>query len=453
MHILKSSIISPGRTVICSFLFLIFTGTCLLLLPQASTTGHMGFMDALFTSTSAVCVTGLTVLDTAATFTTFGRIVLMGLIQAGGLGIMTISTLFLMIAGKRLSFIGSDVIQNTFTYTEKKSLSSILKDVFIFTAALEGLGVVLLFFCFYPENTFAGAMYFAVFHSISAFCNAGFSLFSDSFSAYQTDWLLNLTICFLIVSGGMGFLVLSELKQSISFKHHSWSRLSLHSKLVLVSTGSLLFAGTIAIFFMESSNTLAQLSLPDRVLASFFQAVNTRTSGFNTLPLGSMANETLFICIILMFIGASPGSCGGGIKTTTFMTLLLLGISRFRGQIRPQIFNRSISGKSISKAVSVLLLSTVVVCVGLIILLMIESGDVPHPESRGGFLELLFEVVSAFGTVGLTTGITSGLSAMGKMVIVCVMFIGRLGPLLIGIAVSRSVELNYFHAKEDIMIG
>ncbi len=423
------------------------------MLPQASTIGRLGFVDALFTSTSAVCVTGLTVVDTGTTFSPFGQFILMVLIQTGGLGIMTVSTLFLMISGRRLSFIGQNVIQNTFAYTGDRSLPAILKDVAFFTFALEGLGIVLLFFCFYPDNEAPRALYLSIFHSISAFCNSGFSLFPDSFTGYRDNWVLNLTICFLVLTGGIGFLVLSELKQRLSFKRRFRSRLSLHSKLVLLTTLCLLIAGTVIILFMEGHNTLVQFSAPHRVLSSFFQAVNARTSGFNTLPLGNMANETLFILILLMFIGASPGSCGGGIKTTTFATLILLSISRFRGQKRPQIFNRSISEKSIGKAVSVLLISAVVVCIGIMILLMTEQGEISYAQSRGKFLELFFEVVSAFGTVGLSTGITANLSIMGKMIITCIMFIGRLGPLLVAIAVSRPITSDYFYAEENIMIG
>jgi trk system potassium uptake protein TrkH len=255
------------------------------------------------------------------------------------------------------------------------------------------------------------------------------------------------------VSGGIGFPVLSELKQRLSFKRRTWSRLSLHSKLVLSTTAFLLFTSTIMILFMEWHNTLAQLAVPTRFLSSFFQAVNARTSGFNSLPVGNMANATLFILILFMFVGASPGSCGGGIKTTTFATLAVLGISRFQGHERPHLFGRSISEKSIGKAVSVVLISTIVVCIGIMILLMAELGDVSHPQSRGKFLELLFEVVSAFGTVGLSTGITNSLSTTGKIIITCMMFVGRLGPLLVAIAVSRPITSRYFHAEENIIIG
>jgi trk system potassium uptake protein TrkH len=297
------------------------------------------------------------------------------------------------------------------------------------------------------------ALFLSIFHSISAFCNAGFSVFSDSFIGYQGNWALNLVLCFLIISGGIGFLVLSELKLKFSFKRRSWSHLSLHSKLVLSTTAVLLVASTLLIITMEWHNTLSPLSVKSRFLSAFFQAVTSRTAGFNTLSIGNMANETLFFIILLMFIGASPGSCGGGIKTTSLATLVVLGTSRFRGHERPQLFNRTISDVSIGKAISVIMLSMIVICAGTMLLLMTEIGKVSHPQSRGKFLELLFEVVSAFGTVGLSTGITSELSVMGKIILSGIMFVGRLGPLVIGVAVSRGVVSRYHYAEETIMVG
>ena len=453
MQISQNLLRSPERIIILGFLFLILTGACLLVLPQTSTIGGLGFADALFTSTSAVCVTGLTVVDTGTAFNLLGQFILIILIQIGGLGIMTISTLILIGYRGRSSFFGYNIIQNTFNPNQDQSPGPILQKICFFTLLLESSGALLLLFCFFPDNEMPRALYLAIFHSISAFCNAGFSLFPDSFIGYQDNWVVNLTICFLVITGGIGFVVLSEFQQLFSRKNRLWSQFSFHTKLVLFSTASLLIVSTIAFFFMERHNTLAQFSVQHSLLASFFQAVNTRTSGFNTLQIGNMANETLFVFIILMFIGASPGSCAGGIKTTSFATLILLGISRLRGQSRPQIFKRSISEKSIAKATSVLMVSSAVVCIGIIILLMSELGDVSHPQSRGKFLEICFEVVSAFGTVGLSTGITTKMTIIGKMIISCVMFIGRLGPLVIGIAVSRSVTSHYYNAHEDIMIG
>ncbi len=421
--------------------------------PAASTHEHLGFVNALFTSTSAVCVTGLTVVDTGNAFSPFGQLILLILIQAGGLGIMTMSTLFVMLMGRRPGLAGQIMVQDTFTHSRERNVFSILKDVVLFTCVIEGLGVILMFFCFFPGNNIKQALFLSTFHSISAFCNAGFSVFSDSFIGYQENWLLNLTLCFLIISGGIGFLVLSELKMKFSFKYRFWSRLSLHSKLVLSTTAVLLVSGTFLIITMEWHNTLSPLSIEGRFLSAFFQAVTSRTAGFNTLSIGNMANETLFFIILLMFIGASPGSCGGGIKTTSLATLAILGTSRFRGHERPQLFNRTISDVSVGKATSVIMLSMIVVCVGTMLLLMTEIGETAHPQSRGKFLELLFEVVSAFGTVGLSTGITAKLSVMGKIVLSAIMFVGRLGPLVIGVAVSRKVVSRYRYAEETIMVG
>jgi trk system potassium uptake protein TrkH len=204
---------------------------------------------------------------------------------------------------------------------------------------------------------------------------------------------------------------------------------------------------------LEWHNTLASLSLPGRFLAGFFQAVSARTAGFNTLPIGKMANETLFVLIMLMFIGASPGSCGGGIKTSTFASLIVLGISRLRGHERPQIFHRTIPATSIAKAMSVVMISTVVIGIATMVIMMTELGETPHPMSRGKFLELMFEVVSAFGTVGLSTGVTEGLSEAGKLILSFVMFVGRLGPLVIVLAVSRRDAPHYYYVEEEIMSG
>jgi trk system potassium uptake protein TrkH len=453
MRISESIVRSPARTVIIGFALVIFTGTILLMFPAASTGEHLGFVNALFTSTSAVCVTGLTVVDTGSALSPFGQSILLILIQLGGLGIMTMSTLFLMIAGKRPGLAGQIVVQDTFTHSRDRHISSILKDVVVFTCTIEALGVLIMFFCFLPEYGAQKALFFSIFHSVSAFCNAGFSLFSNSFVGYQKNWVLNLVLCVLIVSGGIGILVLSELKRSFSLKHRFWARLSLHSKLALSTTGILIFSGTFFIIIMEWHNTLLTLPVPSRFLAAFFQSITCRTAGFNTLSTGNLANETLFFIIILMFIGASPGSCGGGIKTTSFATLVVLGMSRFRGHERPQLFNRTISNASVSKAISVIMLSIVVVCAGTMLLLMTEVGNVAHPQSRGKFLELLFEAVSAFGTVGLSTGVTSQLSLMGKIILSGVMFVGRLGPLVIGMALSREVVSRYYYAEETIMVG
>jgi trk system potassium uptake protein TrkH len=444
---------SPARISIIAFALLMLSGAMLLLLPAASTGGAIGFADALFTATSAGCVTGLAVFDIVTRLTWFGQIVILILIQLGGLGIMTLSTLFLLLAGRRLSLTGRIVIQDTFTHSKEQSPSSIVFDVMLFALLIEGLGALILFFRFVPKFGAAEALHLSIFHSVSAFCNAGFAMFSESFVSYCEDWVINLTLSFLIISGGIGFPVLSELKHRFSFRHRRWSRLSLHSKLVLSSTAILLMLGTLMILLTEWRNTLAPLSFSGRVLAAFFQSVSARTAGFNTLPIGEMTDGTLFFIIVLMFIGASPGSCGGGVKTTTAGSLILLGISRVFGHARPRIFHRSIPESDIWKSLSLVMVSMFVISLGVIFLLMTEVGQVSHFQSRGKFLEILFETVSAFGTVGLSTGITPHLSTAGKLIITFIMFIGRLGPLVIGIAISRQKISRYSYAEENIMVG
>jgi trk system potassium uptake protein TrkH len=366
---------------------------------------------------------------------------------------MTFSTFILLLVGRRPSLTKQVAVRDAFTPGDARTFTFVLRDVFFFTAVIESIGACLLYPGFVSRTSWAEALYLSLFHAVSAFCNAGFSLFSDSLSAYRDDWLTNVAVCLLIVSGGIGFLVLSELKRRFPASRRKWRRLSLHSRLVLSSTLMLIVLGALAFAFMEWDNTLSALSWPDRLLAALFQSVTARTAGFNTLPLGLMANETLFALIILMFIGASPGSCGGGIKTTTLSSLILIGVSRLRGYERPRVFKRTISPESTDKAISMVTVSIAVVTVGLMLLLMTEIGHTAHPESRGKFLELLFEVVSAFGTVGLSTGVTGTLSPMGKLIITAVMFVGRLGPMVIGAAVARRKAPGVYFAEETIMIG
>ncbi len=443
----------PGRAPILGFLLLIGIGTLLLMLPAASADAPIGFIDALFTATSAGCVTGLIVMDTGTAFSGFGEGVILLLIQTGGLGIMTISTLFLMIAGRRTGLMGRMVIHDTFTQKRNLNPGDIVRNVILMACSLELIGAVILFFCFLPDHGAGRAVYLAVFHAVSAFCNAGFSLFPDSLMGYAEHWVVNLTVCFLIIAGGIGFLVLSELKRMFPFGKRSWSRLSLHSKLVISTSLILWGAGTLLFLMMEWHNTLAPLSIPDRFLAAFFQSVTTRTAGFNTLAIENLSSGALFLIIVFMFIGACPGSCGGGVKTTTVGSLFLLGISRLRGHKFPRIFYRTIPMTSVWRAINVVMLSTGIIVFSLMLLLAGELGALSPALSRSGFLDLFFEAVSAFGTVGLSTGVTGGLTPFGKLVITAEMFIGRLGPLVIGIAISRQINSRYHYAEEEIMIG
>lgn len=450
----KGKILSPSRVSMLSYALLILLGAILLLLPASTEKGHLGFIDALFTSASAVCVTGLIVVDTASTFTFFGKVVIISLIQAGGIGIMVLSTMFLLTLGKRVSMTGRQMLSETYSYGQGKNVYSLIKEIVIFTFIIELIGAALMLPDFLYRFPVGKALCYAAFHSVSAFCNAGFSLFPDSFTQYDGSWLINLDICFLIITGGIGFIVMAEIRQKCSFSKGWRSKLSLHTRLTLTATLILLTGSTLLFFVLEWSNTLKDMPLHTKFLTSFFQAVNTRTAGFNTLDIGSLANETLFISILLMFVGTAPGSCGGGVKVTTISAIAILGYSRFRGQEHPHIFYRRISDTSISKAVSLILISMLVIVISVVLLQQTEIGGISHNLTRGSFLEIFYEVVSAFGTVGLSTGITSGFSGLGKLIIICIMFIGRLGPMGIAIAVSKKGKPSKFsYAQENIMIG
>ncbi|MCF6247864.1 MAG: ATPase [Desulfobacula sp.] len=446
--------VRPGRILMLGYLLLIIGGTFLLMLPQATLAGHISLINAVFTAASAACVTGLTVVDTGTTFTPVGRTIILVLMQIGGLGIMVFSTLFLLSVGKKISLAGKLMIRDTYSIEEGRGVLFLLKEIVLFTGVIEIAGAGLLFFRFHRTQSLSDAVFNSIFHSVSAFCNAGFSLFANSFTTFQDDWIVSLTICFLIILGGIGFIVLSEIKNTFSFSGRTWALLSLHSKLVLTSTALLLITSTGLIVVLELQNTLSQMPAFQKLMVGFFQAVNARTAGFNSIPIGELTNGTLFIIVLLMFIGAAPGSCGGGIKITTFSSMLILGISRLKGQNYPHIFYRKISDASIAKAISVILVSITIIIVGIILLQQTEIGETSHQLTRGAFLELMFETMSAFGTVGLSTGVTPALTIKGKLIIAIMMFIGRLGPLAIAMSVSkRQAKRRYTYPRENIMIG
>jgi trk system potassium uptake protein len=434
--------------------FLITTGACLLMLPASSVGRPLGFIDALFMSTSASCVTGLSVMDIGRQLTLFGQVVILLLIQVGGLGIMTVSTLVLMMMKKRPTLSGQAIIKDTFTYGEgKQTAASVLRAIFLTAFFIEAAGATCLYLRTAAQTGWTQAAYPAVFHAVSAFCNAGFSLYTDSFVGYREDWIVNGVLSILIIIGGIGFVVIADIKHRVLSRKTSVTRLSLHSRMALSASAALILLGAMAILCMEWHNTLAPLSVPGRLLAALFQSITARTAGFNTLNIGTMANETLFVLCILMFIGACPGSCGGGVKTTTIAGLAVMGFSRLRGFNRPQIFRRTLTNATMSKATSVVMISAALITLAVMALMISELGQISHTETRGRFLELLFESVSAFGTVGLSMGITANLSTLGRLTITALMFVGRLGPMVIGLAVSRERINRFQYAEENIMIG
>jgi trk system potassium uptake protein TrkH len=444
----------PARTVILSFLGAILVGWILLSLPQASKGPPLSLVDSLFTATSATCVTGLIVVDTGSTFTTFGQMVILVLIQLGGLGIMTFSALFLIFMGGRFSIRHRLLMQESFSQYPMKDVFHLVRLVVTFTLLIEFLGALFLygkFLRFYPPLQ---ASYYALFHSISAFCNAGFSLYKTSFFAFQHDLLVNIVITTLIIVGGIGFFVLADLNLMERIVRLRKPRLSLHTKTVILVTGALILLGTVLVLVLEWNNTLSGKSLGVKLLAAYFQSVTSRTAGFNTLFTGQLTNATLFVLVLLMFVGASPGSTGGGIKTSTFGILIALLVSRIRGRRNVELFGRTVPLGIVAKAVSVAALALFTVIIFTLALSVAEEGLIDPQLKRGEFLEFLFEITSAFGTVGLSTGVTPTLSSLGKILVAITIFIGRLGPLTLALAVGqRVIRRSYEFPEENIMVG
>jgi len=445
----------PSRIIILSFLGAIFVGWILLSLPIASTESPLSLVDSLFTATSATCVTGLIVVDTGSRFTTFGQVVILMLIQLGGLGIMTFSSFFLILLGRGLSIKHRMVMRESFSQFPLKDMFHLVRLVLSFTLITEALGAALLYGRFVRIFPPPQAAYHAVFHAISAFCNAGFSLYETSFFAFQGDLLVNGAMTALIILGGLGFFVLADLnlmERLASFR--TARKLSLHTKTVFAVTFTLIVVGTLLVLALEWKNTLAGKPFGAKLLASFFQSVTARTAGFNTLFTNRLNNATLFLLIMLMFIGASPGSTGGGIKTSTFGLLVALMVARFRGRRHVELFHRTVPLDIVAKAISVAVLALATIVIVTMALSVIEGGLVLSQMGRGRFLEFLFETTSAFGTVGLSTGVTPSLSILGKIVVAITIFIGRLGPLTLALAVGqRAGQRRFEYPEENVMVG
>lgn len=446
----------PAQVLISSFAIIILIGTALLMLPQASTGEPLSFLNALFTATSATCVTGLTVVNTAHRFTLFGKLVIIALIQIGGLGIITFSTFFTLTFGIRISIGERAVLRDIFAIAPGLEIWALVKNIVMLSLSIEALGAAALYFRFladYPEKE---ALFHAIFQAVSAFNNAGFSTFPGSLAGYRGDVTVNLIVAALIIMGGAGFLVLRELKNSLTtftFKGIR-EKITLHTKIVASVSAFLIASGFVAIFLIEYDNILRGLPLLDKILVSLFQSVTPRTAGFNTVDIALLTNSTLFLLIMLMFIGASPGSTGGGIKTATLGILMGFIRARARGAEDVALFKKTVPFETINKSIAVFVFSSFIIMGFTMILSYTELRGLSHIQSEGKFLETLFEVVSAFGTVGLSTGITSSLSDAGKVIIIMVMFIGRLGPLTISIALAgRKAAPRYRFSEENIMVG
>jgi trk system potassium uptake protein TrkH len=448
---LLSQSLSPERIFILGFAGVILLGTLLLWFPFSATKHPLTFVNALFTSTSAVCVTGLTMLDIGNDLSFTGQMITIFLFQIGGLGIITFSTLFFALMGRGVSFKGREIVQSTFMHTPRSDFFAILKSVLWFTFLFEAIGTLFLWYRFSRDFSMGPAFYQALYHAISAFNNCGYSLFSDSLVRYQGDLIVNLTVMGLIVLGGIGFIVQYEVFAKLSRRQ---KKLSVHTKIVLVSTTILIFSGAILFYGLERDHIIKDLPLKNQVLASFFQSVVPRTAGFNTVDIGLLANETILLTIILMFIGASPGSTGGGVKTTSASLLFLMMWNRLKGNEEVNIFKRTIPKDLLTRTILIIFASAFSIFLITSVLLLMTGGTLPPLESRHFFVEYLFETVSAFGTVGLSMGITSKLNDAQKLAIVLMMFAGRVGPLTLAFSFSRNKpKSGLTYAEEGIMVG
>lgn len=447
---------SPAQVILLGFLIAIAVGTVLLCMPFATRSGKpTPFLDALFTATSSVCVTGLSTVDMAAHFNLFGHIVILILMQCGGLGIIAFTTASLLILRKTITLRDRVVLEEAFELHHLNGLIRFVIRVFKGTFLVEGIGVILCSFVFVPEFGLKGIWY-AVFHSVSAFCNAGVVLFRpDSMMAYQGNVLLNVITMFLIVAGGLGFPVwwniIDSAKYVIKEKkplRNGFRKLNLHSKIVLSATAGLIITGTVFFFLLERNNpgTLGGEPVPKQILMSAFQSVSMRTAGFYTFEQQNMTDASSFISILFNFIGGSPVGTAGGLKTTTVAVIALSAYSLIRGRNDTAIFFRTISPESIRKALSVVSISIAIVSVAVLSLLIFEKGS---------FLDLAYEVISAITTIGLSRGVTPGLGVVGKIIIMFCMYLGRTGPISLAIALGKKKDSRgmYSFPKEEVPVG
>jgi trk system potassium uptake protein TrkH len=431
----------PARAALMWYGGVIAVGAVLLWLPVCHTAEGRAItvLDAFFTSTSATCVTGLVVRSTEHDFSFCGQLVILLLIQIGGIGIMTITTFVVFQFGRRGGLRERIAVSETLGVDPDVDLKWILRNVLLMTGFCEGAGFLVLMFRGLFEEPPLIAVWHALFHSVSAFCNAGFALHDDSLTRYRGDPLVNLTICALVITGGLGFPVILDLKQNWHGRWRDrWDRLYLHSKLMLIGTVTLLVVSTVAFVLLEWDNAFGSLPFAQRPLAAFFHAVSSRTAGFNTIDMASLTNASLFITVLLMLVGAGACSTAGGLKVSTLMVLLLRARSAFLGKSRVHIFRRTVPRETIDRAMVTAMLFIVSVFVALTVLLVIEQSAEPHPDSQGLFLDALFEVTSALGTVGLSTGMTPHLTPAARVIVILLMFVGRLGPISVFAALSRT---------------
>ncbi len=434
----------PYNIIALSFMSVIFVGSILLFMPvsQAPDSEPISLLDALFTATSAVCVTGLTVKDTGTYFSQFGQIIILIMLQIGGLGIMTFGAFFAQLLGQKISYHNKFTLQNAVNEMKISGTGRYIVAMILATFSIEFIGAALLFVRFIKLMPVQEAVYYSVFHAVSAFCNAGFGLYTDSLTIFRGDILVNLTVMALIVLGGIGFSVLVNVSRIVRKKTPF---LSLHSKIVLLISGILILSGAVFVFLIEHNGAMAGLSIKEKILASFFTSVTSRTAGFNTIDMGVVSPATVVIVIILMFIGASPGSTGGGVKTTTFAVIISTIVHTIRERPVVTLIDREIPLEIIRKSLTIMILALTWILAVTTVMGAIEPFKAE---------QIAFEVVSAFGTVGLSTGITAQLSPVSKALIIVTMFIGRVGPLTLMASIGFLASPTSIRRPEErLLIG
>lgn len=448
--------VSPFAWPIIFFALASVLGAVLLRLPPSLAHEPLSWTDALFTSISAVCVTGLVVVDTGSFFTPFGQTVILGLIQIGGLGIMTITSLIFYLWHHRVSLADQLAVGQSLLYDPRFQLGRFLVRVTVLVLAIEAVGALLLHAAA-PSGFPMGS---AVFHAVSAFCNAGFSLQANSLVPWQQNWGVNLVFMGLIVSGGIGFSVLLELG---GMARRAWRRplggakwrFSWYSGVVLSTTAVLLIGGAAVLLVTEAPQYKAAQDWSTRIVSALFQSVTARTAGFNSVDIGTMTNASLLAMIVLMFIGGAPGSCAGGVKVTTARTLVAFIRAQFSGGQRQAVIGRyAVEHRTMDRALLLIVFAGTLVLLAIAVLSTTEGGDLPHPQAKGLFLDIVFEVVSAFGTAGLSTGLTAKLSPIGKYTLMLLMFVGRLGPILFLTALKDLQKpRRYAWPEQNLLIG
>ncbi len=437
--------LSHSQILAGGFFIIILIGAFILNMGFSSAKGEsIGFLDALFTSTSSVCVTGLIVADTGTYWSDFGKFVIMLLIQIGGLGFMTIATLGVIISGEKLSYSKKLLIQDSLSSEKTSDIIKFCKKIILVSLFIELVGAICLSIAFVPEFGFVKGICYGIFHSVTAFCNAGFDIMGNfsSLTAYFNNPIVNISIMLLIILGGLGFSTIFDINRKRAFK-----KFRLNTKIILITTAILIVIPTFLFFIFEMNNpkTLGNMNLGEKILASLFQVVSPRTAGYNTIELSQMHDSTKFLTIILMFIGGAPASTAGGLKTTTFALIIISVYCLFKQKSEIEIFGRTIPFKNLNKALVSLVIGFTLVITGTIIILSYSDFD---------FLTVLYEVTSAYATVGLTLGITTKLNAICKITLIILMFMGRVGSLTVLYSfIKTDSKKKYKYPKEEINIG